>query len=63
MKKPDITPAQIVAIATSIIGVITAFGLNLTKEQTDSLLSLVQTIAPVMIGADAIIRYGRSRNS
>ena len=62
MKTPDITPAQIVAIVGSLIATLTAFGVDISAAQQESLLQLVQTLAPVLLASDALIRYGRSRN-
>ena len=62
MKTPDITPAQLVAVVGSVISVLVAFGLNLTKEQEQAILNLAQVLAPFLLASDAVIRYGRSRN-
>lgn len=62
MSKPDITPAQLVALAASLLAVLVKVaGLSLDQEQQDAILDLVQVIAPVLIGGDAVIRFGRSR--
>lgn len=63
MKTPDITPAQVIAIVGATLGVLTAFGLDLTEEQQQALMNLTQILATVLVGADAVIRYGRSRKS
>lgn len=60
MKTPDITPAQIVALAGSCIALCTAFGLPLSEEQSQAILDFVQVVAPVLLASDAVIRFGRA---
>jgi hypothetical protein len=58
---PDITAAQIVALAGAILGVIAAAGLPLSNELQDSIITLITVLAPLVIIGDAHIRHGRSR--
>lgn len=60
LKTPDITPAQIVALAGSAIALLSAFGLPLSEEQSQAILDFVQVVAPVLLASDAVIRFGRS---
>lgn len=62
MKKPDVTPAQIVSLVGSLIAVLAAFGLPISETQSNAIISLVQIIAPILIASDAVIRHGRSRH-
>lgn len=61
LKLPDITPAQIVAIAGSLFAVLAAAGLPLSQALQDSIIDLVTVVAPVLLVGDAVIRHGRSR--
>jgi phosphate/sulfate permease len=61
LKLPDITPAQIVAVVGSVIAVAVAAGLDISDELQESIITLVTVIAPIILGADAVIRHGRSR--
>ena len=61
MKMPDVTPAQIVALAQAVAGVAVAFGLPLSEAQSVALIGLVGVIATVLFGADAKIRNGRAK--
>jgi multisubunit Na+/H+ antiporter MnhB subunit len=59
-KTPDITPAQIVAVVGAVIAVLVAFGVDLSKAQTDAVIQAVSVIAGVLIAGDAVVRHGRS---
>lgn len=61
MKMPDITPAQIVAVAGAILTVCIAAGLPISKDLQDSIIALATVLAPLLIAGDAVIRHGRSR--
>lgn len=61
LQLPDITPAQIVAIVGSILGVAVAAGLPISKDLQDAIIALVTVLAPVLLVSDAAIRHGRSR--
>ena len=59
-KRPDITPAQIVAGIPIIASLLRAFGVyDLSKEEQDA-LSDATTRAMALVGADALIRVGRN---
>lgn len=61
MSTPNITQAQLVALAASLLAVaVKVFGLSLDKEQQDAILDLVQVVAPVLLVSDAGIRIGRA---
>lgn len=62
MSTPDITKAQLAAIVQAIIGVLLAFGVDLTEPQQAALLGLVAVLGAALVTADAIIRHGRSRS-
>lgn len=61
MKTPDITTAQIVAVAQSVIGLAVAFGAPITTAQATAIVAVVSGIAGVLLVSDAVIRNGRSR--
>ncbi len=61
LSTPDITPAQVVAIAGAILGVAVAAGLPLSKDLQDSIIDLITVLAPLLLVGDAAIRHGRSR--
>ena len=61
LRTPDITAAQIIAVVGSAIALAVAFGAPISKSQADAIVSFVTVLAPVLIGADALIRHGRSR--
>lgn len=63
MNTPDITPAQIIAGLTALLGaVVVLFKLHLSDEQRAAFITIIGTIVPLAwtLG-DAIIRHGRSR--
>jgi len=61
LSMPEISTAQIVAVVGSILGVLVAAGLYISKPLQDSIISLVTVLGPVLIAGDALIRHGRSR--
>jgi hypothetical protein len=61
LKMPDITPAQIVAIVTAVLGTAVAAGLDISDDLQNSIIQLVTVLGAVLFGADALIRHGRSR--
>lgn len=61
LSTPDITPAQVIAVVGSVLAVIVAAGLDISQELQDSIIRLVTVLAPLLLGADALIRHGRSR--
>jgi hypothetical protein len=60
MKTPDITPAQILAIVSGILGLAAAFGFSLDTAQQGEILGLVGILASVLLHSDAKIRNGRA---
>src|SRR5688572_24231556 len=61
MKRPDITPAQVVALVQAVIAILVSFSLSITEAQSAALLALTTIIAAVLITGDAAIRRGRAR--
>jgi hypothetical protein len=57
---PDITAAQVVAIAGAIIAVGVSAGLNISQDLQDSIIRLVTVLAPILLVSDAAIRHGRA---
>ena len=62
LKTPDITTAQIIAIAGAALGLVVALGVPLSDEKQHAITTLVTVLAPVLLGADAAIRHGRARS-
>lgn len=59
-KRPDITPAQLVAGIPILATLLRAFGVyDLNKEEQDA-LSDATVWAMALLGADAAIRFGRN---
>lgn len=60
MKTPDLTPAQLVAAVTTVVGLLVSQGL--VDNGTEKLIGgIASTLIPlVWIVADAIIRHGRA---
>jgi hypothetical protein len=58
---PNVTPAQLVAVAGAIITMIIAFGVPISASERDAITNLATVFFPVLLGADALIRHGRSR--
>lgn len=61
LETPDITKAQLVAIAESVLAVAVAFGFDLSNAERTSLLALAAVIGAFLTGADAYIRNGRAQ--
>lgn len=61
LSTPDVTSAQIVAIAGAVLGVVVAAGLPLSRDLQDSIIELITVLAPLLLIGDAAIRHGRSR--
>jgi len=60
VKRPDITPAQIIGLVPVVASLLKAFGVyDLSPEQQQALQDAV-TAGLALIGADAVIRVGRS---
>jgi drug/metabolite transporter (DMT)-like permease len=63
MTTPDITRAQVVAIAQAVIGVLVAFGAPISEEQSVALLALVAVLGGVLVHADGRIRKARNERA
>ena len=60
LKSPDVTPVQLVAIVPVLAALLRAFGVyDLSPEQQNALNDAV-TFAIGLVGADAVIRFGRA---
>ncbi len=59
-KTPDITPAQVVAIAGAVLAVAAAFGFDISQDSKDSIMQLVTVLASALLVGDAAIRHGRA---
>jgi len=57
---PDVTKAQIIAIAQGIIGVLVAFGADITPEQSLALIVCASAVAAVLIKSDSELRSARN---
>lgn len=61
MKSPDITPAQIIAVVTSLVGLFVSQGL-IDNNLSQLIVGMASILVPFgWLVADAIIRHGRSR--
>lgn len=62
LKTPDISTAQIVGFATSILtALVVLFKLDLSDAQTGAIIAIIGALAPVgLFVSDAIIRHGRA---
>jgi hypothetical protein len=60
MKKPDITPAQVVALVQAVLALLIAFSLNITQEQSIAILGLSAIVAGFLFKADSDIRAARA---
>lgn len=63
MKLPDITMAQVLAVAQAVVAAAVAFGAPINQTQQVALLALAAAVASVLIGADAAIRRARAANA
>lgn len=63
MKKPDITPAQIVATLVALLSLLVAFGIDVSKAQQDAIVQVVTVGFPIWLAADAYIRGKRADNA
>jgi hypothetical protein len=57
---PDITPAQLLAIAVNIIVVAIAFGANISTHQQETIVALAGGLGAFLIGSDAHLRGRRA---
>lgn len=62
MKTPDVTPAQMVALATALLDLAVQFGVRVTPGQESALLGVLGLAAALVLG-DAHIRHGRARGA
>lgn len=61
MKSPDITPAQIIAVVTSLVGLFVSQGL-IDNNLSQLIVGTASILVPFgWLVADAVIRHGRSR--
>lgn len=58
--RPDVTKAQIIALIVAVLGLASAFGLPLSKEQEDAIIDVAKTLSSVLIAGDAALRIGRN---
>lgn len=60
MKTPDITPAQVLALVQAIIGLLIAFGVDLTEAQSVAVIALSGVLASMLLKGDKDIRVARN---
>lgn len=58
--KPDITAAQILAVVGSLLAFCAAFGLDLSKEQSEAIMDLAKQLSALLIGSDLLLRTVRN---
>ena len=58
-KTPDVTPVQMIGIASAIVTTAAAFGVDLTSMQQHVLIADAGVVAALLFG-DAAIRHGRA---
>jgi len=61
LSTPDITAAQIAALATAVVGLAVAFGVPLSHDQQLAIEAFVLTFAPALVLVDALIRHSRAK--
>lgn len=61
MKMPDVTPAQMYALAVLVVGQLVAFGWVQNSREQLVVSILVGVFATVLKLADAVIRHGRAQ--
>lgn len=61
LKTPDITKAQMIALATGIVGVFASMGAPLSAANEARLFNTAVAIPTVLMIADAVIRFGRAQ--
>jgi len=59
-KFPNLTAAQIVAVVGALIGAIVAFGVDLSADQQQSILTLVTVLSSALVVSDAGLRAARN---
>jgi len=60
LKTPDITKAQMVALAVGLGGVLASMGVPLSEANQNRLTGVCVALAVAMKVSDAIIRFGRA---
>lgn len=48
--EPAVTVASVTAVVAALIGLLVAFGLDVSKEQTAAILGLVAVAGPIVAG-------------
>lgn len=61
LSTPDITPAQIGAAVTAVVGLAIALGVPLSHDKQLAIEAFVVTFAPVLVLVDALIRHSRAK--
>lgn len=49
-KEPVLTGATVLSLVTAIIGLLTAFGVDITADQKAAILTVVGIVAPIVVG-------------
>jgi hypothetical protein len=57
---PDVTKAQMTAVATAIVGALAAAGLPLSEANANRIYTAAVAVAVAQVIADAVIRFGRA---
>lgn len=60
LKTPDVTKAQMIALATMVIGLLGSMGIDVSSANEARLTTAFVAIPTVLMIADAIIRLGRA---
>lgn len=58
--RPDVTKVQIIALVQAVIGLLIAFGADITQSQRDAILELSGQLGVALILADAGLRGMRN---
>lgn len=59
LKTPDVTPAQIIAIATAALATAVQFGVSISAAKQHIILADVALAVGIIFG-DAVVRHGRA---
>lgn len=60
LKTPDTTRAQMISIATVVIGVLASMGMPLSEANTNRVYGAAIALAAMLTVSDAVIRFGRA---
>ena len=60
LKTPDVTKAQMLAIASAVVGICTAVGAPLSEANANRVYGAAIALAVVLPVVDAVIRFGRA---